>query len=85
MHYMRAEIAIDPEGVTPVYYYFERTSGPSANSGWQTDQPGVPGNQWLVPVPAQFSPYSYTVKYGDATNGGSVSVPCPVTSVTWHP
>lgn len=77
VHYMRADIAIDPEGVTPVYYYFTCVGGQIPDSGWQTI------NEWFPSVPAQYSPYSYTVKYGDAPDGGSVSVPCPVTPVIW--
>ena len=74
-HYMRADTGIDFEGAT-VYYYFDRV-GESENSGWQLSR------EWLVSVPAQYSPYSYTVKYGDAPTGGNVSDPCPVTLVIY--
>jgi hypothetical protein len=77
VHYMRADIAIDPEGATPVYYYFTCVGGQIPDSGW------LISNDWFPSVPARFSPYSYTVKYGDAPDGGSVSAPCPVTPVIW--
>lgn len=67
-HYMRADTAIDPEGATTVYYYFTCVDGQIPDSGWQTER------EWITPqaVP-QFSPYKYSVKYGDAPDGGSVS------------
>jgi hypothetical protein len=72
---MRAEPAIDPEGFT-VYYYFDCVSGAVPDSGWIAD------NEWYTNVPFH-SPYSYTVKYGDAPTGGNVSVASPVGGVIW--
>ncbi|MHC4216271.1 MAG: hypothetical protein ACYSWP_23205, partial [Planctomycetota bacterium] len=76
VHYMRADPAIDPEGVTPVYYYFDCVGGQVPDSGWITD------NDWYTSVPFH-SAYSYTVKYGDAPDGGSVSDPSTGPVVIW--
>jgi len=51
--------------------------GRRTDSGWQTSR------EWLTDPVSYHSFYCYTVKYGDAPNGGNVSDPCPVTPVIW--
>ncbi len=65
-HYMRATEAEDFEG-DGVEYYFERTNGPAANSGWQNPALiGVAAREWFVSAP-DGTHYCYRVKYRDTS------------------
>ncbi|HIJ66769.1 MAG TPA: S8 family serine peptidase [Planctomycetes bacterium] len=58
-HYMRADAAVDPEGLG-VEYYFDCVSGEISDSGWQTSR------EWIAPAPAG-THYCYSVKYRDTS------------------
>lgn len=67
---MEAVTATDVTG--PVEYFFERTNGTPANSGW------ISSTTWVGPGPVANSPWSFRVKARDAAptaNETSFSVP----------
>ena len=79
-HTMRAAPAVDPEG-DGVAYYFERTSDPGVNSGWQNPADmGDAAREWETQV-SENSTYCYTVKYSDTATPPAESDPTDSTCV----
>ncbi len=65
-HYMRADAAVDPEGLG-VEYYFTCTTGEVADSGWRSVAVyGDAAREWFTPAPAG-THYCYSVKYRDTS------------------
>ncbi len=66
-HYMRADGAIDPEGLG-VDYYFTCTTGEVSDSGWRTvARYGEAAREWLTDEPPAGTHYCYSCKYRDTS------------------
>lgn len=73
-HYMRADVAVDPEGLG-VEYYFTCTGGQVSDSGWRSVAVyGDAAREWLTPAPSN-THYCYNVKYRDTSPEQMESAP----------